>query len=94
MKVKKTIYIILSALLFLIISYGLHAVIEIIILNSTDSPTWYTHFGGSCALPPVISYLLPVIGIIFGIWAGFKWWQIVYVERRHWRFKNKKLNDK
>ena len=92
MKLKKTIYVILSVLLFIILSYGLHALVEIIVINSTDNPTWYTHFGGQCTLHPVISYGLLALGIISGIMAGFKWWKMVYIEHRHRKFR--KLNNK
>ncbi|MDP2683756.1 MAG: hypothetical protein Q8P20_01740 [bacterium] len=81
MKFKKTIYIILTTLLFVIISYGLHAIIELIILKSNTNITWYTHFGGSCALHPIISYGLLALGLVTGLWIGPKWWKWVYIIR-------------
>ena len=89
MNIKKPIYLVLVVLLFVIISYGFHAIIELILLNSGAEITWYTHFDGSCALPPVIGYGLLVLGITAGLWIGPKWWNWVYVEKRHWRIKNK-----
>lgn len=77
-------------LLFVIISYGVHAIIEILILNTTENHIWYKHFGGLCALPPKISYGLLILGVVAGLWIGPKWWQWVYIEKKHRRTKYKK----
>ncbi|MCH7491969.1 hypothetical protein IID19_00045 [Patescibacteria group bacterium] len=92
MRVKKMIYISLSSLLGIMISYIFHAAIEISYINSTDVTKWYKHLGvGSCALPPYIQYGLLAIGAVGGVMVGFHWWRIVYIEKRHWWFK-KRLN--
>ncbi|XOU94851.1 MAG: hypothetical protein ACNFW9_02160 [Candidatus Kerfeldbacteria bacterium] len=90
MKLKKVIYLILSELLFIIIGYGLHAILELVVLNSNNNITWYTHFSGSCALHPIISYGLFIASLVAGVVVGLNWWRIVYIERRHWRFKKNK----
>lgn len=93
MKTKKVIYITLATILGILLSFILHAVIEILVLNNSNEIIWYTHFGrGLCALHPTISYGLWLMGIIGGFLLGRIWWRIVYIEKRHWRF-NKKINN-
>jgi dolichol kinase len=79
---KKTIYIILAAFLGLILSFIAHAVIEIVYLSWAEEHArtvkWVTVWGGNCALPLWLIYLLPILGIIFGIILGFFWWKKVY----------------
>ena len=93
MQVKKIIYIKLFALLGLLFSLLLHAAIESIYLNvlarDGTNPTWHSMFGLSCALPVWLVLALPIAGILAGIWCGFQGWRIVYIEKRHWRFRNK-----
>jgi hypothetical protein len=80
---KKIIYIILWVLLGLLISFILHAIIELLYLKFTNPVNlhWTKVFGGVCALPFWLIYLLPILGLIFGIWAGFFFWQVVYVKQ-------------
>jgi len=94
---KKTIYLIASTVFGIILSCIAHAVIEIIYLQQADNITWYSQGGvGACALPPAVQYGLVLIGIVGGYFLGRYWWKIVYIERRHWRFreKNRKLKSK
>jgi hypothetical protein len=95
MQYKKTIYLCASTFLGILLSYIVHAAVEIMYLNhalaSGQSVKWYSHFGlGSCALPPYIQYGLLAAGIVGGYWLGRWWWRIVYIEKRHWRCKIKK----
>lgn len=81
-------YLSLTTLLGVIISYGLHAIIELWYLWRSDPSTivWHSHLGlGACALAPVVDYGLLVGGIIGGFLVGRLWWRWVYVERRWWR---------
>lgn len=77
---KKVIYIILWVILGLILSFILHAVIELIYLKFADPEKlhWVTVFGGVCSLPLWLICLLPILGIIFGLWAGFFAWKKIY----------------
>ncbi len=77
---KKTIYIILWALLGLIFSFIFHALIELLYLKFADPIDihWSTVFGGVCALPMWFIYLLPISFIALGIYAGFYFWNVVY----------------
>ncbi len=43
-----------------------------------------------CVLPSFFQYSLPIIFLISGYYLGQYWWKIVYIEKKHWRFKNKK----
>lgn len=83
---KKTIYIILAAFLGLLLSFITHGVIEIIYLNWAEKNNvavkWVTVWGGSCSLPIWLIYLLPILGIIFGIGLGFLWWKKIYGKSR------------
>jgi len=84
---KKTIYIILTAFLGLILSFIAHAVMEMIYLawarNNNVTVSWTVVIGEACcALPLWLIYLLPILGIIFGIVLGLLWWQKIYVQSR------------
>jgi hypothetical protein len=36
-------------------------------------------------LPAYLYWTLIYAGVIGGFFAGLRWWQIIYVEHRHWR---------
>ncbi len=78
--IKKIIYIILWSFLGLILSFIAHAIIEILYLNyalaHNLTVTWA--LGGACALPLWLIILLPVLGIIFGLYLGLLSWHKVY----------------
>ncbi|MBU1131572.1 hypothetical protein KJ840_05580 [Patescibacteria group bacterium] len=93
---KKTIYITLSVILGTILSFLAHALIEKWYLswaqNNNHQIIWVSAFGkGLCALPFWLNYGLLIIGVIGGYFLGKIWWRVVYIEKRHWRFKNKNL---
>ncbi len=88
MKLKRTIYYILTAFLGLIFSAIVHTIVEVLTLKYSEQITWYTYLGGaSCALHPVLFYGIFIVGIFGGLVLGHVWWKIVYIEKRHWRFK-------
>ncbi|MFA6493261.1 MAG: hypothetical protein WCV58_03940 [Patescibacteria group bacterium] len=80
---KKVSYIILWIFLGLILSFGLHAIIEVIYLGWAQKHNVIVSWAlsGSCALPLWLIILLPVLGMIFGIYCGLKAWQKIYVEK-------------
>ena len=84
-------------ILGVILSYIIHAGVELLYLKVVgfENVTWYMHWGfAPCSLHPVVAYALPVLGIVGGYFLGKFWWQIVYVEKKHWRFKKEKqLNN-
>ena len=89
MPIKKVLYIILSALLGLVLSFLAHAFVEMTYLRITpsDEVVWFTHLGVAvCALPLWLTMLLLAGGIAGGILLGIYWWHKVYIEHKHWRF--------
>ncbi|MFH0828588.1 MAG: hypothetical protein V1907_00175 [Candidatus Kerfeldbacteria bacterium] len=92
MKGKRFLYLALSTFLGIILSYGIHAVVELMYLNWAEKTnhllTWTMHFGvGACALSPYVQYGLFIAGVVGGFLIGRVWWRIVYVEHRHWMRK-------
>ncbi|MEK7143065.1 MAG: hypothetical protein AAB785_02550 [Patescibacteria group bacterium] len=79
---KKFIYLSLATALGLILSFIAHAIIEILYLRWASSNQiniiWTNVGDGACALPPVLIYLLPILGAGFGLWLGFVWWKKIY----------------
>ena len=94
-EVKKTIYILLTIFLGVMLSFILHAIIEVAYIKyalSSGAEVRGTYFLGVgwCALPPWVQYTLPVLGIVGGYFLGQHWWHVVYIQRRHWRFRKDK----
>lgn len=84
---KRPLYLVLTTLLGVIMSYGIHAVLELWYLRYLDQhgqfPVWQTHFGmGLSALPVSVQYGLLLVGGFGGWFTGRVWWRWVYVERR------------
>jgi len=89
MDFKRTVYLALSMALGIIVSYGVHAVVELWYLGWAETKgrtvVWASHFGaGQCALPWCVQYGLLAAGVVAGFLIGRVWWRIVYVEHRHW----------
>lgn len=86
---KRTFYLVLTTVLGIVMSFGIHAVVELWYLSWADragwTVTWYRQLGGGlCALNPTVEYGLLIIGTIGGYLVGRVWWRIVYIEGRHW----------
>ena len=82
---KKTFYIIITTVLTVLLSFIIHALVEIAFLNWAEindlTVEWNSTLGKSCALPLIFSAVLLVVGFFGGIWLGFIWWKMVYVKR-------------
>jgi hypothetical protein len=79
-----------SITLWLIVSFILHAYIEIWLINKFfQEGINPVLFNGRCYLPVGLQIILIISGIVFGYIIGERWWNIVYVEKRHWRFRKK-----
>jgi hypothetical protein len=82
-KMKKLFYVSLWVILGLILSFILHASIEIIYLKWAEKNNiavdWILNH--SCALPWWLVILLPSLGIIFGLWFGLIAYRKIYVEK-------------
>jgi len=92
---KKIIYVISWVVLMLIISFIAHALIEMRLIDNALATGVTLNlvklYGVSvCALPVWLIYLLPLLAIGLGIWAGFFFWQKVYVEHLLKKIINKK----
>ena len=80
-KIKKITYLVLSVILGLLLSFDLHALIEIKYLQWAFNQGLVARFYGGCALPPVLQIGLIFFGGIGGFFLGKFWWQKVYIER-------------
>jgi hypothetical protein len=86
---KKAVYLIAATVLGVLLSFILHAFIEIKYLQSAVSRGLVVTFYGSGVLPPVLNYGLLLLGAIGGFFLGMFWWRLVYVDRI-WEKKYKK----
>jgi len=84
---KKTVYVILALVLGLLLSFILHAALEIgyIVYAARAGITLVPYLNGSCFLPPVLALGMAVLGILGGLGLGFWWWDLVYVKKRRWK---------
>jgi hypothetical protein len=78
---KKAVYLFAATILGLLLSFLAHAIIEINYMSSVLSQGRIVRFYGNCALPPTLSILLLIIGIVGGFLLGRVWWRLVYVDR-------------
>jgi hypothetical protein len=88
---KRKIYILLSIILGILLGTIAHALVEKLYITDMLSrgAVLVSSWSGNCFLPPGISTVFLLGGMIFGYVAGVRWWQIVYVEKRHWRMRRK-----
>jgi len=86
---KKTIYIILTMFLGLLLAEIAHWALEAWFINSVIAsggiPQENIFLGIHCYLPIIVQLSLLIFGLIGGYFLGQTWWRIVYVEHRHWR---------
>jgi len=78
---KKAVYLAASVVLGLLLSFILHALIEINYLHWLLSKGRVAPSYGGCALPPSLQATLWIIGAVGGLLLGQFWWRKVYVER-------------
>ena len=88
-KMKRTIYIILTILLGLLLARIVHGLAEIWLLGEMSSagelPVAYVFLGMQSYLPPYFSVGLFSFSLIGGYFLGQTWWRIIYIEHRRWR---------
>jgi len=77
---KKIAYIFLTAILGLLLSLIIHAILEIILIAwaSKQNIILTANLNGSCFLPNWLNFSLTLFGLGFGLLIGFKWWNIIY----------------
>lgn len=78
---KKTVYLIAAVILGMLLSFIAHAMIEINYLSWAISRDLAVPFYNGCALPPVLSSWLLLLGAIGGFFLGRFWWRLIYVDR-------------
>lgn len=91
---KKIIYILLTSLLFLELGFLFHSVFNVMYVGFVfkDNGLFPDElFSGSfyTILPMWAYYVFGVSLFATGIFAGMKWWRIVYIEKRHWSYRRK-----
>ncbi len=81
-KLKKILYTIFSIVLGLLLSFNLHALIEINYLHWATERGWTVVFYGGCALPLFLRIIIWLLGIISGYLFGRFFWRKIYIERK------------
>lgn len=90
--IKRSFYIFCAMVLGFLLTLLVHATIEIWYIDLLVSDfsryslglTWDTWR----MIHNVLAVFLATLGIWFGYRLGVRWWQIVYVEKRHWFLKH------
>jgi len=83
---KRRIYIFLSMILGILLGVIAYALTETAHINNLISKDLISS-EEELFLPPAFVFVFLIAGIILGYALGVRWWQIVYVEKRHWRFR-------
>ncbi|HUD08674.1 MAG TPA: hypothetical protein VMQ48_01130 [Candidatus Saccharimonadales bacterium] len=87
---KKVIYVLLAVVLGKLlgfIAFGLLSIEFIKMLTRRGLPVeydqifWFVY----SPLPAYLYWTLIYAGVIGGFFLGMRWWQMVYVEHRHWK---------
>ena len=82
---KKTIYVMLTIFLGILLSFLMHALIEFTFLEYARvhgiRVNWNMALGASCSLPGFVQLLIIFLGALGGYFLGQYWWKIVYVEK-------------
>jgi hypothetical protein len=98
MNYKKIIYLLMTMLLFVLLMSMVHSLLDFwyfhTFLASDATPEISQFWIFSTSLPVYIPFLLLLAGLAAGFFTGLRWWQWVYVEKRHWSFQNKKKKRK
>ncbi|HPN54354.1 MAG TPA: hypothetical protein PLB52_00315 [Candidatus Moranbacteria bacterium] len=88
---KKTIYLIASIVLFILLSVIARAGLELWYIKSLlKSGTGPSILGNGGYVWPMLTFILLLLGVAAGYFIGQKWWQIVYVEKRRISLFSKK----
>jgi hypothetical protein len=91
---KKIIYVILSIFLGKLLGFLIFELFTLRFIRSMSRqglPVIERHIFGitDSPLPAYLFWLLILFGALGGFIAGLRWWQMVYVEKRHWRMRGK-----
>jgi uncharacterized membrane protein YgaE (UPF0421/DUF939 family) len=78
---KKAIYLLASTILGLLLSFLVHALIEINYLKVAADQNIAVAFSNGCALPSWLNISLWVLGALGGLFLGRFWWRKIYIEK-------------
>ena len=82
---KKVIYVILFVVLGIIVSFFVHALIEIpvIVLLVSDFEKWGLglSWGAWETIHDVGAIILLILGIVYGFRQGKHWWKVIYNDK-------------
>lgn len=84
---KRFFYLFLSIVLWVLLSFLIHTLIEIGAINLLTKDfskygfglSWQTWF----LIHRIFTAIFLIAGIIFGYWVGGIWWRIIYIEKRY-----------
>jgi len=86
---KKSIYIILTTFLGILLGGLIIGLIEKWVINNALSqgvlPQSYFYIREYGYISPYVSIAILIFCSILGFLLGFKWWNVVYVQKRRWR---------
>ena len=80
-RLKHIVYLSAATLLGLLLSFLVHAFIEMEYLSWAAEQGKAVTFYGSCALPTLLQLALWVAGGVGGFYLGRFWWRMVYIDR-------------
>jgi len=80
-KFKKVIYLIAATILGLLLSFLVHAFIEINYLHWMASRDILVSLSGGCALTLWLQIILWISGAVGGFFLGRFWWRKIYIEK-------------
>jgi len=80
-KLKRKVYLSVSTILGVLLSFIAHGIIEINYLRQAESQGKIVPFYGSCTLKPELQIALLAFGAVGGFFLGRFWWRKIYIER-------------
>jgi hypothetical protein len=80
---------VLGVLLTTLFRWQVEAVYVNAMMSKGLIPEAHIFFGFQYYLPTYFGTILFLLGVGGGFYFGRRWWQWVYVEKRHWRFRKK-----
>lgn len=75
---KRVVYLCATTFLGLMLSFLIHAGLEMGYLKWAESEDIIVHFYGGCALPPLLQIIIWLAGGMGGFSLGLYWWRMVY----------------
>jgi len=86
-KIKKAFYIFSCVILGILLSFILHALIVIpiiyVMIGDFEKYSFGLSWNELMIVHGIFTILLFVLGLVLGIYLGFKWWKYIYVDRKY-----------